>query len=358
MAIENKRGRGASENPTSRFALIELERDPEFYSGSFADEAGIRPRTQFWEDRSRTLISRNDSPDIPMEFTANPYRGCEHGCSYCYARPTHEYLGYSAGLDFETQILVKRQAPELLREHFLKKSWQPRMVALSGVTDPYQPVERRLELTRRCLEVFLEFRNPVQLITKNHLVTRDLDLLAELARLQLVRVHLSMTTLDPELSRLMEPRASIPARRLLAIEKLAQAGVPTTVMASPMIAGLNDHELPEILAQAARAGARAAGYIPLRLPGNVQAVFVEWLEAHFPLRKEKILSRIRDMREGKLNDSNFHTRFRGQGKAAEHLAQLFQLALRRSGLTQELPPVRIDLFRRPPRQRQQLELFS
>jgi len=358
MANERTRGRGASDNPTSRFALIELERDPEFFAGSFADEAGVRPRTQFWEDHSKTLISRNDSPDIPMEFTANPYRGCEHGCSYCYARPTHEYLGYSAGLDFETQILVKRRAPELLREHFRKRSWQPRMVALSGVTDPYQPVERRLELTRRCLEVFLEFRNPVQLITKNHLITRDLDLLAELARLQLVRVHLSMTTLDPELSRLMEPRASIPARRLLAIEKLARAGIPTTVMASPMIAGLNDHELPEILSQAARAGARAGGYIPLRLPGNVQAVFVAWLEEHFPLRKEKILSRIRDMREGKLNDSNFHTRFRGQGKAAEHLAQLFQLALRRSGLTQELPPLRIDLFRRPPQGRQQLDLFS
>lgn len=352
----NPPSRGAVSSPQPRFEALHIEPDPEYLEHARLEgEEGDR-RTRFWNDLSRSIVSNNQSPDVPMEFTANPYRGCEHGCSYCYARPTHEYLGFSAGKDFETQILVKREASQLLRQFFLKKSWQPRVIALSGVTDPYQPIERQLQLTRSCLKVFLEFGNPVQLITKNYLITRDLDLLRALAQEQLVRVHLSITTLDPRLSRLMEPRASIPQRRLKAIEALAAAGVPVTVMASPMILGLNDHELPEILLRASRAGASAAGYIPLRLPGQVAQVFSDWLEAHFPDRKEKVLNKIRELRGGELNDSRFHSRFRGQGPAAEHLAQLFQIGLRRAGLQQQLPPLRVDRFRRP-QGHQQMLLF-
>lgn len=347
--------RGAGINPPDRFTRLELERDPEFYAGSFAEEADVEPRTRFWDDQSASLLSRNDSPDIPFEFSANPYRGCEHGCSYCYARPTHEYLGYSAGVDFESEILVKKEAPKLLRQQLMRPGWQPRVIALSGVTDPYQPVERRLRLTRGCLEVLLEFAHPVQVITKNYLITRDLDLLSQLAQRQLVRCHLSITTLDAALSRCMEPRASTPQNRLRAIEELAAVGVPVTVMASPMIPGLNDHELPNILLQAARAGARAAGYIPLRLPGNVAPVFLDWLERHFPERRRKVENKIRELRGGQLNQSDFHLRFRGQGPVAEHLAQLYQLGLKRSGLQPQLPPLRHDLFRRP--RPQQLELF-
>lgn len=347
------KGRGANQNPNHRFTTLEVERDPEFMEM----EEQIAPRTRFWDDHSRSFLSHNDSPDIPFDTSANPYRGCEHGCAYCYARPTHEYLGYSAGLDFETEILVKKAAPELLRRELEKKNWQPQIIALSGVTDPYQPVERRLQITRRCLKILLEFRNPVQVITKNHLITRDRDLLAELAQQDLVRAHLSITTLDPELCRRLEPRASIPARRLAAIESLAAVGVPVTVMASPIIPGLNDHELPEILRQAANAGARAAGYIPLRLPGNVAPVFLGWLEEHYPERLAKVEARIREMRGGKLNNSEFYERFEGRGKGAEHLRQLFQIGLRRSGLRQEIPQLRLDLFRRVDRGGQ-LELFS
>jgi DNA repair photolyase len=353
-------GRGAPNNPSNRFLPIEFERDPDFYGGSFEEELGANPVTQFWDDRSQSVVSRNDSPDIPMEFTANPYRGCEHGCSYCYARPTHEYLGYSAGLDFETQILVKKQAPELLRRTFLKKSWQPKMIALSGVTDPYQPVEARLQVTRRCLEVFLEFGNPVQLITKNFLITRDLDLCAALAKQRLVRVNLSITSLDDQLTARMEPRASSPKRRLEAIRRLTEAGIPVKVMVSPVIPGLNDHEMPNILLAAAQAGATSAGYIPLRLPGNVESVFLSWLEQHYPERSQKILNRVRELRGGHLNDGRFHTRFTGEGKAAEHLGQLFQLGLKRAGLREQAAPLRVDAFRRPAREEDgsgQLSLF-
>jgi DNA repair photolyase len=345
------KGRGAVTNPTHRFASLEVEADPE-------SERPDRIPTRYWDDQSRTIISRNDSPDIPFAASLNPYRGCEHGCAYCYARPTHEYLGYSAGLDFETQIFPKKQAPELLRKELSKKSWQPQVLALSGVTDCYQPVERRLEITRNLLKILLEFGNPVRVITKNHLVTRDVDVLQKLAAKNLVHVHLSITTLDPELSRKMEPRGASPQMRLKAVEKLSQAGIPVAVMASPMIPGINDHELPQILQHAARAGASGGGYIPIRLPGAVARVFVDWLDTNFPDRKEKVLHKICELRGGRLNDPNFHTRFTGVGKAADNLQMLYRVGLQKSGLSQELPELTLRHFQREPNKPEQLGLFG
>jgi DNA repair photolyase len=265
----------------------------------------------------------------------------------CYARPTHEYLGFSAGLDFETKILVKEDAPELLRRELSSPRWTPRLVALSGVTDPYQPVERRLGLTRRCLEVLAEFRNPVMIITKNYRVTRDLDLLAELARVEAAAVFLSITTLDPALVRVMEPRTSTPARRLAAIEAAVAAGVPAGVMVAPVIPGLTDHELPAIVEAAARAGARFAGFTMLRLPYGVGPLFEAWLGQHFPARKEKVLNRIRAIRGGKLNDPRFASRMRGEGIFAEQAAALFAAACRRAGIPGRGPELSTAAFRKP-----------
>jgi DNA repair photolyase len=274
----------------------------------------------------------------------------------CFARPTHEYLGFSAGLDFESKILVKEDAPELLRRELASPRWKPQPLAISGVTDPYQPIERRLQLTRRCLQVLVEFRNPVVIITKNYLVTRDVDLLAELARYQAAKVLLSITTLDGQLARVMEPRASHPSRRLAALEALARAGVPTGVLVAPVIPGLNDHELPPIVAAAARAGARSAGYVPLRLPYGLASLFEQWLAQHFPARKDKILKRIRAMRGGKLNDPNFGSRMRGEGIFAEQIAALFALACRKAGLAGGGPPLSTAAFRVP--SEAQLSLFD
>jgi DNA repair photolyase len=348
------RGRGATTNPNHRFSLVQVERDPEYFD---PDEADVEPRTKFWDDNTQQILSQNDSPDVGFDRGLNAYRGCEHGCAYCFARPSHEYLGYSPGLDFETNIHVKRQAPELLRKELMKKSWKPQVVMISGITDAYQPVERRLKLTRGCLEVMLEFRNPVAMITKNHLITRDIDIISQLAELQLVQVSISVTTLDEELSRKMEPRASIPARRLKAVEKLSAAGIPVHVMVGPTIPGLTDHEIPEIVRHAKEAGAKSAGYIPLRLPWQVKEVFTQWLEDNYPLRKEKVLGRIRELRGGKLNDPNFHSRFHGVGKTADNLERLYEVAMKRAGLENERVPLRTDLFRRPEPAQRQLELF-
>lgn len=349
-------GRGANHNPPNRFTQLEFERDPEFFEGAFAEEWGARPATQFLEDSSRSIVATNESPDLPMEATLNPYRGCEHGCSYCYARPGHEFLGFSAGLDFETKVLVKKEAPRLLREHLMKPSYQPATISLSGVTDCYQPVERHLKITRACLEVFVDFRHPVGIVTKNYLVTRDIDLLSRLARWNCVHVLLSVTTLDPELARRLEPRAASPARRLEAVRRLSEAGVPCSVTVSPVIPGLNDHELPAIVTAAAEAGALNAHYIPLRLPGAVAPVFTAWLEEHYPDRAEKVLNRVRSMRGGKLNDPGFYSRFRGQGPLADGLAQLYRLSLRKAGFPRPVKRLTTEHFRRPGPQ--QLELFS
>lgn len=347
------RGRGVSWNPPNRFEPLALER------GDWVDPDDPLPRTEFLRDASRTILASNDSPDVPYEVSINPYRGCEHGCAYCYARPTHEYFGFSAGLDFETKIFVKEDAPELLRKALSSPRWEPKPIAISGVTDPYQPVERRLRLTRRCLEVLVEFRNPVCLVTKNHLVTRDMDLLVELARHDAASVALSVTTLDNRLHHVLEPRTSIPARRLAAMAELSRAGIPTSVMVAPVIPGLTDHELPKILEAAAQAGATSAGYIVLRLPYAVARLFETWLDQHFPERKEKVLNRIRELRGGRLYDARFGVRKRGEGPFAEQMARLFEVACRRWGLNRVQRELSTAAFRRPsPPGGSQLALFD
>ncbi|MFL5241362.1 MAG: PA0069 family radical SAM protein [Gemmataceae bacterium] len=334
-------GRGAAANPPNRFDRLHYEPDPE------AADEGPGPATQFLRDSSRTIIAYNDSPDVGFDASINPYRGCEHGCIYCYARPTHEYLGFSAGLDFETKILVKEKAPELLRKELASKKWQPQVLGISGVTDPYQPVERRMRLTRRCLEVLAEFRNPVAVITKNHLVARDKDLLALLARHNAAVVFLSITTLDADLARKMEPRTSHPQGRLDAIRELTEAGIPTGVMTAPVIPGLTDHELPALLDAAAKAGARSAGYTMLRLPNAVSGLFESWLTQHFPERKDKVLGRIREIRGGRLNDPNFSSRMRGDGIFAQVTKELFALGCRNAGIVKRDLNLSTAAFRRP-----------
>jgi DNA repair photolyase len=321
----NNFGRGAAGNPKNRFEKIEVQPDE-------LGEGERRPDTVYLRDHSRSIVARNDSPDIGFDASVNPYRGCSHGCSYCYARPTHEYLGLSAGLDFESKVLVKERAPELLRRELSSPRWEPKVLSMSGVTDPYQPVEGRLGVTRRCLGVLAEFRNPVAIVTKNHLVTRDADLLSELARHDAAAVAVSLTTLDDGLRRVMEPRTSRPVRRLAAVEKLAAAGIPVGVMTAPVIPGLNDHELPALLCAAAEAGATFAAYVPVRLPHAVGSIFEDWLERHYPERKEKVLNRIRSMRGGGLNDARFGSRMRGEGLVARHIAQLFSISCRRAGM--------------------------
>jgi DNA repair photolyase len=325
---EAKKGRGASFNPPNRFEPMRIEPLDEFRD----DEPAVP--TELFIDSTREILARNDSPDVPFTFSINPYRGCEHGCIYCYARPSHEYLGFSAGIDFESKILVKPEAPQLLEQAFQRKSWKPQVIAFSGNTDAYQPIERKLELTRRCLEVFLKYRNPVGLITKNLLITRDLDILRQLAKLNLVHVHLSITTLDPGLARIMEPRASAPAKRLEAVETLAANRIPVGVNAAPLIPGLTDEELPSILRESAARGALTAAYILVRLPGAVEPLFLDWLKRELPERAPKVLGRLRDMRDGKLSDSRFGTRMRGEGKLAESLRTLFNLSCRKYGLNQ------------------------
>jgi DNA repair photolyase len=338
------RGRGTRGDPPNRFEPIALELDGDTldYDGELPD-----PRTRYYRDTSRSALTHNQSPDVPFETSLNPYRGCEHGCAYCYARPTHEYLGLSAGLDFETQIFVKEDAPELLRAELARRSWKPQVIALSGVTDPYQPIERRTALTRRCLEVLADFRNPVGIITKSRLVTRDADVLAELARFGAVSVTLSVTTLDPDLARVLEPRAAQPRARLAAIEALAAAGIPVGVNVAPVIPGLTDHELPAIVEAAVAAGARWAGFIVVRLPHGVAALFERWLEDHYPARKARVLGRIRALRDGRLNDPRFGSRMRGSGLFAEQIAALMALARRRTGLAERGPALSTAAFRRP-----------
>lgn len=342
------RGRGASWNPPNRFERLHVELDP---------EPEGRVETQVLRDDTRSILAFNDSPDVGFDAGINPYRGCGHGCSYCYARPTHEYLGFSAGLDFETRILVKEEAPSLLRKQLSSRSWTPQVIGLSGNTDAYQPVERKLGVTRSCLQVLADFRNPVAIVTKSTLVTRDIDILKELADREAAAVVLSITSLRPELQRVMEPRASTPAKRLLAIRLLADAGVPVGVNVAPVVPGLTDEELPAILEEAASAGATFASYILLRLPYGVKELFESWLEQHFPNRKDKVLNRIREMRGGKLNDSRFGVRGRGEGPWADQLRSLFRVTTSRLSLDRP-PRLSTEAFRVPSRGGPQIDLFS
>ncbi len=351
------KGRGSPINPPNRFELTlrvpDLDQDQP--PDDLASSSG--PSTQYIPDHSRSIVTENDSPDVGFRFSVNPYRGCSHGCPYCFARPSHEYLGYSAGLDFETKILVKEAAPDLLREFLQKDKWQPEPIGMSGVTDPYQPAERQYQLARGCLEVAAEAHQPIAIITKNALVTRDLDILRGMAAANLVHVNMSLTTLDADLARSMEPRASTPAARLKAITALRQAGVPVRVFVAPIIPGLNDSEIPAILAAAAEAGAMAAAFTMLRLPLSVATVFLEWLQRTQPERAARIESRIRAVRGGKLNDPEFGSRMRGTGELAEQIAQMFRLFRKKHGLDGGLPAYDCTQFR-PPRPRSgQLWLF-
>lgn len=348
---EFHRGRGATGNPANRFEALHVELDP-----ADPDPEDERPKltTRFYRDATKTIVARNNSPDVSFETSINPYRGCEHGCAYCFARPSHEYLGFSAGLDFETRIMVKENAPELLEGELSSPKWKPQVVALSGVTDPYQPVERRMRITRRCLEVLAKFRNPVGIITKNRLVTRDIDVLSELAAHQAIGVNISVTSLDHKLQRVLEPRTSPPQARLDAIAQLHAAGIPVGVMVAPIIPGITDHEVPAILEACGKAGAQFAGYVVLRLPWAVAPLFERWLDENFPDRKEKVLGRVRSMRGGeKLYDSRWGKRQEGEGIFAEQIGAMFEVAKRRAGIGGR-PVLSTAAFRRPVEQMQLL----
>lgn len=344
-------------DPPNRFESVHSSPDFEHWESSEeSPDNTVRPTTQFFEDQSKSLISENDSPDIPFTYSANPYRGCEHGCSYCYARNTHEYLGFNAGLDFDSKIVVKREAPRLLREFLARKSYQCQSISFSGVTDCYQPAERHFRLTRQCLEVALECHQPVSIITKNALVLRDLDLIVPLASRNLVHVYLSINSLDAELARSMEPRTSTPLARLRAVRELALAKVPVGVMTAPIIPSLNDSEIPAVLAAAKEAGAKTAGMVLLRLPLTVEPVFREWLRQAQKEKQSRIEQRIRSTREGEMNSSEWGTRMRGSGKTAEQIQQLFQVFAQKHGLNSRLPSLDTTQFS-PPEKNGQKRLF-
>lgn len=338
---------GSQLDPPNRFDTVHRETDLEHveWDQEYLNERMDRP-IRYLDDTSRSIVSENDSPDIPFRYSVNPYRGCVHGCSYCYARPTHEYLGLNAGLDFETQVFVKHNAAALLREFLARPGWQPELIVFSGVTDCYQPAEREFKLTRQCLEVAARFGQPVGIITKNALVVRDVDLLKDLAARNLVHVNISVTTLDPQLARDMEPRTSIPAARLRAIETLASAQIPTRVMAAPIIPGLNDHEVPHILEAARSAGAGDANYQLLRLPLTVEPVFREWLHRTQPLKEDKVEGLIRQTRDGKLNSAEFGQRMRGTGEVAQQIRTMFQIFRKKLGF-QPLTPTTTEHFKPP-----------
>lgn len=354
----SNRGRGTTESPPNRFESLSIEDDEGAWEEIAQADPEFEPRkirTQYLRDETRSIITSNNSPDIGFTHSLNPYRGCEHGCAYCYARPYHEYLGYNAGIDFESRLLVKERAAELLEEELSKKSWQPTTLACSGVTDCYQPIERKLAITRSCLQVLADFRNPVGLITKNALVTRDFDVLSELASHNAVSVTFSVTTLDPELASTLEPRASRPAARLAAMKQLSEAGIPVGVSVAPIIPGLNDHEIPALMAAAAEHGASYATGTMLRLPYVVKDLFAGWLDRFEPGKKAMILGRVTELRGGKLNDSSFGTRFTGSGPMAEQIARLVEVSMRRAGLERSRVKLSTSAFRR--KMPGQMELF-
>jgi DNA repair photolyase len=355
MTEPPRKGRGASNNPANRYAsTVTVPLDDGWGT---LDEPATPLRTTVTPEVTRSIITTNDSPDVPFNRSINPYKGCEHGCIYCFARPTHAYLDLSPGLDFESRIFSKPDAARVLREQLRHERYAPEVIAIGANTDPYQPAERDLEITRRVLEVFREFRHPVSIVTKSNLVLRDIDLLSELAADNLANVLVSITTLDRELARRMEPRAATPERRLETIRHLHGAGVPVGVLASPMIPAINDGELEAILEASASAGARSAGYILVRLPLEIKQLFDSWLDEHYPLKKQRVLHLIRDARGGKLYDSQWGTRMRGTGPYADLLRRRFEVASKRLGLDGRLPPLDASKFRVPPRPGDQLSLL-
>jgi DNA repair photolyase len=350
-ALERKTriGRGAVRDLPNRFEKLAMDLDPDLVQPDPEEGTDVlpNPKTTFYEDKSESIISKNNSPDVGFSAGINPYRGCEHGCAYCYARPYHEYLGFSAGLEFETKIMVKPRAGELLRRELSDPKYVPQELAMSGVTDCYQPAERKFRVTRSCLEVLADFRNPVSLITKNFLITRDIDLLKELAAYDAVQVFISITTMNADLAAKMEPRASSPLHRLRAVEMLAKAGVPVGVLVAPIVPGLNDREMPAVLEAAKKAGASYAGYTMLRLPYGVKDVFQEWLKTNFPEKLDRIIGTVRSVRGGKLNVSDFATRMRGEGPYAEQVKQMFHVFRERLGFNARSKELRTEHFRRP-----------
>jgi DNA repair photolyase len=348
---------GSNIDPPNRFDRVHAVTDDEHleWDDEYLKERTDR-RVEYLSDAAKSIVTENDSPDIPFRFTVNPYRGCVHACPYCYARNSHEYLGLNAGLDFETRIFVKHRAPILFREFLARDAWRPEPIIFSGITDCYQPAEREFRLTRQCLEIANECCQPVSIITKNALVLRDLDLLQNMASRNLVHVNLSITTLDLELARVMEPRTSTPAARLRAVQTLADAGVPVRVMVAPIIPGLNDHETPAILKQASDAGARDAGYVLLRLPLTVEPVFREWLNRTHPLKAEKIESLIRQTRSGKLSESTWGKRMSGTGEIADQIRSMFRVFEQKYGF-ENLPKLDATQFIPPLPKTGQLRLF-
>ena len=352
------KGRGATLNPKVRFENREVDPfDDGWNSLRQIAEEDPAPRTELFEDTSRTVIARNDSPDIPFDRSINPYRGCEHGCIYCYARPSHAYLGLSPGLDFETKLFVKHDAAALLERELAAPGYRCAPIALGPNTDPYQPSERRLGITRSVLEVLARCRHPVTIVTKSAAILRDLDLLAPMAADGLFMVGISVTSLDPALARRLEPRAAAPYRRLEVIEQLSSAGIPVIAMVAPIIPGLNDHELESILEAVAKAGARSATYVLLRLPHEIKDLFEDWLQVHAPLRARHVLSLVRSCRGGRLNDSTFGKRMRGDGQFAKLLASRFAVARRKHGLDPVERRLRTDQFEAPERDLRQLRLI-
>lgn len=341
------KGRGAKNNPSNRFEEIHRELKADFYLSDVNPEDYSKVKTVFIKDNAKSILTKNDSPDIGFEYSLNPYRGCEHGCIYCYARPTHEYLGFSLGVDFETKILVKEHAPELLRKELSSAKWEPTLIMMSGATDLYQPIERKLELSRRCLEVLAEFQNPVFIVTKNALITRDLDILTNLAKVNCIGVYLSITTLDDDLCGKLEPRTSRPGLRLKTIETLAKAGIPVGVNVAPILPGLTDHEVPEILKAARNAGAISASYVLLRLPYGIKELLATWLETHYPEKKNKVLSLVREVRGGNLNETQFGLRFKGQGEYAKQISALFKVHFKRLGFTENAFKLETEHFQKP-----------
>ncbi|HUZ12313.1 MAG TPA: PA0069 family radical SAM protein [Caulobacteraceae bacterium] len=350
------RGRGAQSNATGRFESLIHEAFDDGWTGE--DEAPAGLKTIVAPERARTIIARNDSPDVGFDRSINPYRGCEHGCIYCYARPSHAYMGLSPGLDFESRIFFKPEAGRLLERELSRASYAPGVIHVGGNTDPYQPQERRLRVTRQVLETLSRFRHPFSIITKSALILRDLDLIGPMGGERLARAAVSVTTLDRALARAMEPRAATPEKRLAAIRGLAGAGTPVSVMFAPVIPGLNDHELEAVLERAAEAGAVGAGYVVLRLPLEIKDLFREWLEAARPDRARRVMSLVRQMRHGRDYDLRWGERMKGDGPIAELIGARFAAARRRFGLDRPLAPLDLTQFRVPARETKQLELFG
>lgn len=351
-----RKGRGALSNRDGRYERLSHEAIDDGWGSA---DATLPPlRTTVSEDTTRTVIARNQSPDVPFEQSINPYRGCEHGCVYCYARPTHAYLGLSPGLDFETRLFAKSDAAQLLRQELRRPSYECKVIALGTNTDPYQPIERQREITRKILTVLAGHCHPVTIVTKSALVERDIDILADMARARLAQVTLSITTLDRQLARRMEPRATAPQRRLETLGRLTQAGIPTGVLVAPVIPGLNDHEIESILERCAQAGTQSAAYVLLRLPLEIKDLFQEWLAACYPLKGQRVMSLIRESRAGRENDPRFGTRMTGTGPYAELIARRFAVACKRLGLTRAPDVLDTTRFRKPEDAARQPDLFA